>query len=235
MKKKNKLIIIFIACLFVAIYSIQKIVQNKRLQNEGVELYESIRAIAIEEQGYINHALLSEINSDYVAWLNITDSSISYPVVQTTNNNFYLTHGFDKNYLIAGSIFIDCYAAGNFSNRNTVIYGHQMPDETMFSELRYFMNDEFCETHQEVILYTENEVLTYAIFSVYRIDAVEDYFISVIEQQNITDEWIEDKILNSRYEFSINVDITSAQVITLITCTENGNETDRYVVHAVLF
>lgn len=75
-------------------------------------------------------------------WLNISNSNIDYPVVQGMDNDFYLNHSFYKEESISGTLFID-YRNNIDSDKNIVIYGHHMKNETMFHDLNFFKEEEF--------------------------------------------------------------------------------------------
>lgn len=83
----------------------------------------------------VNFDDLKKTNSDVIGWLKVNGININYPFVQGKDNNYYLTHGFNKSYNDAGWIFFD-YRNNNTNNKNTIIYAHSILDKTMFESLR---------------------------------------------------------------------------------------------------
>lgn len=94
---------------------------------------------------------------DLVAWLYCPTNSLNYPVVQTDNNQFYMTHLPNGRESAGGSLFIDCINEGDFSDANTVIYGHDMKDGTMFGYLHNYDSREYYEKHGDIYLLTPGQ------------------------------------------------------------------------------
>ena len=90
----------------------------------------------------VDFAVLQQINEDIVAWLRIP-GVLDYPVVQGTDNSYYLHHTFRKEYNIAGSIFLDARNMADFSDSKNIIYGHNMRNGSMFHVLRKFPGSGF--------------------------------------------------------------------------------------------
>ena len=95
---------------------------------------------------------LKEINEDCVAWIYIEDTAINYPVVQGSDNSFYLKHLIDGKWNSAGCIFLDFRVDSNISDRHSIIYGHHMKDGTMFSGLTKYKKQDYYEAHPEGLL-----------------------------------------------------------------------------------
>ena len=137
MKKIIRLSItlILIYMLIFSIYNIYiKLAEYKKADN----VYKDVRKISQSIESNKNK-VLSSINPDYRFWLNVDNTNIDYPVVQGNNNEYYLTHDFNKNYLPSGSIFMDY--RNNFEEDNIIIvYGHHMRNKTMFGELEKFID-----------------------------------------------------------------------------------------------
>ena len=87
---------------------------------------------------------LKEINSDVVAWIRFENpEKISYPVVAGIDNDVYLTKTFEGNYNSSGTLFTDMNNSGDFRDRNTFIYGHNMKNGSMFGQLRKYQEEKF--------------------------------------------------------------------------------------------
>lgn len=178
---------------------------------------------------------IKSINPDIYGWIVVPGTdNIDYPIMQGDDNDYYLNHEYTYGYLQAGSIFADCHCDrdtnGNF---NTVIYGHNMQNGMMFSELIKFMDEDFFNNNKYIYLYTEKGMFTYLIFSAFKADYRYGYFETGFPSaQNFVDFANEMKA-NSLYQREgVTFDIND-RIITLSTCT-NGAWTDRYCVQGKL-
>ena len=95
----------------------------------------------------IDLASLQGINNDAVGWIEIPDTSVSYPLVHTTDNTYYLTHTFDNKTNRSGSIFVEASNAADFSDLHTIIYGHNMKNGSMFAGLKNYSDQSYAEAH----------------------------------------------------------------------------------------
>ena len=126
----------------------------------------------------IDFSNLKSKNSDTVAWIKVNGTTIEYPIVKTTNNDFYLTHSFDKSYNNAGWIFADYRNKIDGTDKNIIIYGHNRRDGSMFGTQKQTMTPEWYNNPEnlQINFITENGNYLYEVFSVYEILA-EDYYI----------------------------------------------------------
>ena len=172
-------------------------------------------------------------NSDTVGWIEVKGTNINYPIVQTTDNNYYLTHAFDKTENEAGWVFMDYRNDSVNFNQNTIIYAHSRLTGSMFGSLKNILNSSwYTNKNNHIIrLSTPTENTMWQVFSVYTIPK-ESYYIT--PTFNTDEEYLEflNTIKNrSEVEFSGTVN-TSDKVLTLSTCKDNfGN---RIVMHAKL-
>ena len=159
---------------------------------------------------------LSSINSDYQFWINVEGTNIDYPVVQGSDNDFYLNHDFNKNYLPAGSIFLD-YRNDFEADYNTVIYGHHMRNSTMFGQMEKFKKEDFFEKNKTITLTSKDDIYEYEIFAIGVYDA--DFGYNAVDFNDEDDFKIFlDKIL-SKSMYSRNIVNSSDKIITLSTCS----------------
>ncbi|MGX4601420.1 class B sortase [Faecalimicrobium sp. JNUCC 81] len=176
---------------------------------------------------------LYSINSDYMGWINIDNTPIDYPIMKRNDNEFYLNRGFDRQYLISGSIFMD-YRNKGFQDKNVIIYGHHMKDQSMFGALKKFKDLNYLEKNKYIHITTkENENLMYEVFGVYVTDANDTETIS--NQFNTEEEfnsYIEMILSKSIYNLNINIKDTD-RILTLSTCSYEFSDA-RLVVHAKL-
>ena len=120
---------------------------------------------------------LQKINPDVCAWLTVDGTKIDYPVVQGTDNEYYLKHTFKKTEHVAGSIFLDKDNSPDFSNRKTILYGHNMKDGSMFQGLHKYESESYLQEHNKVYLYLPAvETLTYTVIKCGYVKADSDTF-----------------------------------------------------------
>ncbi|MBE6573006.1 MAG: class B sortase [Ruminococcaceae bacterium] len=178
---------------------------------------------------------IKSINSDMYGWIVVPGTdNIDLPVLQTTDNEYYLNHVYTGGYLQAGSVFADyrCSRDTN-ANFNTVIYAHNMQNGMMFSELIKFLDEEFFRENEYIYLCTETGIYTYRIFSVFKTDYrsgyVETGFPSANDFVKFAND-MQEKSMFKREGISFNTD---SRIITLSTCT-NSTWSDRYCIQGIL-
>ena len=185
----------------------------------------------------VDFEALWEINPDIYAWIEIVDTNISYPVLQhPTNNDYYLNHTPEHKSGFPGSIYTFNVNAKDFSDFNTLIYGHRMNDGTMFSNLHYYRDETYLKEHQTIKIYLPDRELCYTIFAavVYDDRLITSYFdFSDPEScQAYLDSIYNNRDLNSHVLSEPQV-TAEDRIITLSTCIK-GQERNRYLVVAVL-
>jgi len=195
------------------------------------QIQEEIQALEDKSDDVIDIAAFRRINPDTVGFLSVPGTDIHYPVVQTYNNEFYLDHSFRRRPNQAGWIFMDYRNNPDFSDKNTIIYGHDRIDDTMFGTLINVFNDNWLNNQDyHIIKYiTDEEELLWQVFSVYWIP-VETYYLHVDFTDNEFSNWLNTMTSRSRHNFNINL-TTDDYILTLSTCKNDDN---RIVVHAKL-
>ena len=180
----------------------------------------------------VNFNELIKINSDTIAWININNTNINYPIVQTTNNEYYLTHSFNKEPNEAGWVFLDYRNTNNLNDKNNIIYAHSRLDKTMFGSLsKVLKNSWYTNKSNHIIrISTPIENTLWQIFSVYTI-AEETYYIKTNFKDN--NEYLTFlNTIKSRSKYDFNTILNeNDHIITLSTCY---SDTKRTVVHAKL-
>lgn len=230
-----------IVCFVAFIYSLYGLgdiafdyYQNRKILAEAQELFHSVDV----EEGAKEKSLreqfieLHKINEDIVGWIQIENTLINYPVLQTDDNEYYLNRNYKKQQSRAGSIFADYRNDFADNNRNIILYGHRMKDDTMFNQLTKFLDEEFFEENDTVYFDTLYDSYDAIIFSVYYTTTDFNY----IETDFDTDEeflnLVEEMKARSKYvrEVEINEDDT---ILTLSTCDYTLDpDKGRLVVHA---
>jgi len=154
---------------------------------------------------------------DAVGWLTIPHTGIDYPFVQADDNDYYLRRDIDENYAIAGTLFMDCQSSKDFSDFNTIIYGHHMKNETMFGPMARYEDEEFFKTNTKGTIFLADKTFSMDIFA-YIIVRSDDLTVydspSDDEGKRACLDYIRD---NARHYRDIGVDIED-QIVTLSTC-----------------
>ena len=175
---------------------------------------------------------LIEQNADTAGWLRIEGTNVNYPVVQAGDNEFYLDHDFYKHKSKAGSIFMDCRNGKDLEDHNTILYGHNMKNGTMFRDLNYYGDPQFLENHRYIELYTTSGLYTWEVFATYKTGTEFNYLLTEFSSLEDFHSYIETVIAKSQYEFKEDWRSTE-QILTLSTCS-GGSGDMRRVVHARL-
>ena len=169
-------------------------------------------------------------NPDTVGWIKVDGTKVNYPVVQADDNNYYLNHAFNKTDNISGWIFGDY--RNDFSNfgRNTIIYGHNMNNKTMFGSIPSMLYSGYLNNSNNnyIKLSTPNTNTIWKVFSIYVIEP-EVYYIKTNFYNEDFGGWLNTIKDRSVYDFGVSVD-ESDKVLTLSTCDNTG--TKRIAVHA---
>lgn len=239
MKKKSKILITLIQIVLIAviIFSGIKIIEwiksNKKNKDIMSEIKENVvinnEMDSNNEEYKIDFAKLKQKNSDAIAWIKVNGTDIDFPVVKGTDNSYYLTHNFDKEKNKAGWIFADYRNKFDETDKNIIIYGHNMKNGSMFASLKDVIKEEWYnnENNKYIALITENENCKYQVFSVYQIET-EEYYL----QTNISNfkEFVEKIKGRSKKDFNVDIKETDS-ILTLSTCADNTKY--RVVLHAV--
>lgn len=242
-RKKNKKykkailnLILYIILLSILIYSGIKIFKWYKDKTNNNKIAEQIKSTVIveEENGdeyTVDFNKLKEQNNETIAWLKVNNTNIEYPVVKGTNNSFYLNHSFDKSSNSAGWIFADYRNKFDNTDKNIVIYGHNMRDGSMFGSMLNILNAKWYENEENtnITLYTENEKSIHKVFSVYKIENEYYYIKTEFKNGNEFEGFI--KNLKKRSIKDFNVDVSKEDnILTLSTCANNNKY--RAVLHA---
>lgn len=181
----------------------------------------------------VNFNDLLNTNKDTVAWLNVSGTNINYPVVQTVDNSYYLSHAFDKTQNKAGWVFMDYRNDANTFNQNTIIYAHSRYDGTMFGSLKTILTSSWYKNKDNYIIRmsTPKENTMWQIFSTYIIPKESYYITPNFKNNDDYATFLKTIKERSEEEFSGTVN-TNDKILTLSTCKDNfGN---RVVMHAKL-
>ena len=194
--------------------------------------------IAKESDRVIDFDLLQEINPDCYAWITIEGTDIDYPLVHTEANSAkYLDYDFNGNKSAAGAIYTDGWNSGDLSDPNTLIYGHNMKNGTMFAQLHRFKEVEFFSNNPTVKVYLpDGAMLEYTIFAAYTTGAVHILVYNDFRDPDVFGGYLRSVLdvrdLNAHYR-EVQISAEDDRIITLITCVGN-DPMRRLFIQAVL-
>ena len=236
----NIILVIAIVVFAVSAYKLYGIFSE---YNKGDKEYQKIQDLVIntekkddtkEETFSVDFEKLLEMNSDVVGWIRFDEpSEINYPVVQGRDNEEYLKRTFEANTNKLGTLFVDVNNPGDFSGRNTFIYGHNMKNGSMFAQLLKYKDDSFYKEHPYFYIYTpDGKVRTYEIFSAGVVKDTSDSYIMDYADDAAFQTYIDYIKQQSTYPTSTEV-TTASKIVSLSTCT-NVRDDERFLVHGVM-
>lgn len=166
----------------------------------------------------VNFGALTEINEDFVGWIRIPDTTVNYPIVQGRDNKYYLRRLFTKEWNNSGCLFLDYRVNRDFSSRHSVIYGHHMQNDTMFSCLTNYSDQAYYDAHPTIYLVTPTENLEISVFSGYVSVTDLDPWQLTFSSDDEFQRWLDTTVSRSRFESSFTPTVED-RIITLSTCS----------------
>lgn len=176
---------------------------------------------------------LKKINSETRGYLVVKKTNIAYPVVQHSDNSYYLKRDFYKKKSSMGWIYMDYRNNSTELDDNTIIYGHNMGNGTMFGTLKTVLDSSWRKNADNMIVNFDlnNQSYKFKIFSIYKVDYTTDYLVTDFETADEKNDFI--KMIRNRSTIKSNEVVNeNSKILTLSTCTGKNNR--RLVVHAVL-
>ena len=223
--KKRKWYIVFIVCSILVFILFYNITIYYLSYKKDIEFKEKIKEYDFDK--------LKKINSDVVGFIEVDNTYVSYPIVKSDNNSYYLNHSFEKEINAMGSIFLDYRNDLDNLSKNNIIYGHGRLDNTMFGSLNNLLDSSNLDSKESyyITLSTPNSIMTFKIFSVYTIPKEGYYIKTYFSSNKYFKEFLETIMKRSIYNFNTDVS-TNDKILTLSTCKDNFGK--RVVVHAKL-
>jgi SrtB family sortase len=180
----------------------------------------------------VDFEALRENGPDIIGWLNLPDTAINYPVTQTDNNEYYLRHLYDGTYNKVGCLFADYENQADFSDRNTIIYGHNMRDGSMFAALNEYGGQSYYDGHPQMYLVTPDGGYVMEVFSAFEAKPAESGSDTSPWRLSWKDDgayttWLSEMADRSVIETDVTV-TSSDKVLTLSTCTPGSKS--RFIV-----
>lgn len=211
--KKRLLTILEVLFIALFVFSLVQLVKIGVNYYRGDKIYSEAQSKveeAKDEEAYhfeVDLKELQKINPDIVGWIKIPDTPIDYPLLLPDNNQYYLKHTYDNIYSDFGSIFIDCYTT--MDDQNTIIYGHNTRNDSMFGSLKKYKDDDYLESHPYVyLLYGDTE---------------KQY--EIVDRRTVE---VTDPVYNTKFD---DKELENDKFITLSTCTSR-TKTERFVIVA---
>ena len=252
MKKNIRRALILVAAL-VFLGSLTMLLKERKDYAAGQDLYEQATQIAAapptdaaepaptepEAQPALPEDKLADISvsalqsevSQAIGWIRIPDTVLSYPVVQGTDNDYYLTHAWNGTWTSVGSIFMDYRCSADFTDFNTILYGHRMKDGSMFAALKYYRKADYWTQHPHVYIKDSNMTRQYAVFAAYEAPVRSCTYDINPESEEARQAVIDFALEQSVLQTGI-VPAATDRILTLSTCTGDGYDS-RWVVQAV--
>ena len=234
---KYFVLVVSVVIFIYAAYSLLRIhVSYRAITNMNAELQNNYTQVSQNTSGeeylVIDWEGLLNRNRDVVAWIYVPGTNINFPVLQGDTNYTYLRHNIDREFSVGGSIFMDALNCSSFGDLSTMIHGHNMRNDSMFSQVADLANGSMAEIPTRVHIYLPNGMLkSYKIVSINSIDissalfnggsrSLEDYFELMAEGSVVSVDFDRD---------------TVGRILVLSTCGNfAANTTLRAVVYSVL-
>ena len=229
---------VFFYSAYMLFSEMKSYADDKKAYDELEQYIEVVDEGALEEEipeeqrvPVIDFESLKEINSDCIGWIYIPDTNISYPVVQTTNNDYYLKRLFDKTYGISGTVFMDTRNSEELTDRHTILYGHHMKNGTMFADAESYKDQIYADEHPTGMYITPEKVYDIEFFAGYLTDAYNDSWTLDFTDAEF-ESWIQKSKQRSHFYSNVTPELDD-RIITLSTCSYDITD-GRFVLLGVI-
>lgn len=237
-RKKKIYTALMVICIVIFLFALYKVI-DILLEYKGIDdFYKQAQDDFVIQNddgtiSYVDLNKLIEANPDVKGWIYIKDTDVSYPVLQGKSNDYYLFRTYTKEYLIAGSIFLDSSNNADFMDKHTIVFGHNMHNGSMFGSLDKFMDEAYRDEHPYIyILLPNGRWNKYEIFSTY-IANIDDGTFNVFRENPDAYETYMNLAEGKNMYKNIAEPTSGERILTLSTCTEDSDDYRRYVIHAI--
>lgn len=240
-KRKQSLLLNLVLIIAIAVFCVSafQLFRIARGYQEGRSEYDKVRDVAVtneddQDKFRVDFDELLKINSDTVGWIRFypEPKEINYPIVQGEDNDRYLHETFSANENTLGAIFLDAAARPDYTDRNTIIYGHRMKDGSMFRHLQDYDEKSFWEENPYFYIYTpDGKEITYHIYSAGQVKDTSDTYLTAFGSDEEYQAFLDMTKETSLYDTGVEV-TTNDTIVTLSTCTAASDE-NRFVVRGV--
>lgn len=174
---------------------------------------------------------LQAVNADVIGWISIPDTAISYPLVQGADNEYYLTHTWNRVSSAVGAIFLDARCPSDLGGFNTILYGHRMRNGSMFAALKNYSSQDFWRAHPRIYLTDAAGTHTFDIYAAYEVSTEGEAYRLDFSDGSDRQAFLRDGLSRSVISTGLSP-AAGDRILTLSTCTGRGHAT-RWVVQAV--
>lgn len=250
MKKSTKILLIVLCVVFVGVFGFSafKIAStllgykkaetaNEELKTQYVTIAEATPTPVAQPKDdtdpevspiNVDFSSLRKQNEDCVAWIYGPNSVINYPIVWCDNNFYYLDHLLSGEQNANGTIFVDTKCGADFSDQNTIVYGHNMNDGSMFASLRNYRDESYYEGHEHLYMSTPNTNYRIDVIAGFVTEPTSYVYANTFEEPEQFEAYIES--IKSESNFKADVDVKpDDKIVTLSTCTYEIDD-GRYVI-----
>ena len=175
-----------------------------------------------EYQSPYDFDTLKKENPDTIGWIHIPDTKISYPIVQGTDNDFYLKHDFNGEASVAGSIYLDYESEGDFEGRNNILYGHNMKNGSMFKDVNRYKDEAYFKEHQFFSIYTPDREIRLKAVAAYYGEAQPIVRKTRFKSQESFDAFVHEMVKPCSY--GVEITYPARTLYTLVTCSYEIND-----------
>ena len=191
-------------------------------QQEFGHLLQELPADAPQRIG-VDWASLLRRNGEVIGWIYIPAVEISYPILKAQDNDYYLHRDIDGNYLYAGSIFLDTSCNADFKGYNTILYGHNMRDGSMFARIKEFRNPETLHSCRYFWILTPSVDLLYEICGIHTAAPGSDCYLLRFDNYESYEDWLKEMTTLSEINTSVQL-AAGDRIVTLSTCTDSSSQ-----------
>ena len=229
---------IILCCIFlaIAIYAAYNIIKIQSEYKKSVDAYKKLDNYTMEqttsetsgeseeepvkEKPYpeVDFAGLKSVNSDVIGWIYVPDTEINYPIVHTSDNDYYLDHLVDRTQNPAGAIFLDTRNPSDFSDLHSIIYGHHMKNGSMLAALKGYKKQDFFDGHKTGYLITQDAAYSIDFFAGHVANVEENAWQLDFDDAADFDNWIKSLKEVSAFKSDIEPQYGD-RIFTLSTCS----------------
>ena len=234
-------------CLIVCGVFVATWAKDQRQRADAVELYEELQEEYTSVLGSVDLSIdeivipvdfeaLHEVNEDIYAWIDIEDTNVHYPILQSaTDDGYYLEHTVDRKAGLPGSIYTESLNKKDFSDYITLVYGHDMRDGSMFKHLHKFNEEEFFESHDTITIYTEDAIHTYKVLAA--VAYTDEHLMYKYDQNDAADieAFIESlyEMKSERNQYREGIEVNEESKFVVLSTCITGQPERRWIVVGV--
>lgn len=220
--------------VIILVYSSYRLYSYNKERIKSEKLAQNVVSESSSQQAApinVDFEKLKQKNKDIIAWLYCKGTSINYPVVQAEDNSYYLYRGTDGEYSSSGTLFVDFLNKGDFTDNNTIIYGHNMKNGTMFGVLTEYRNQDYYHKHPEMYILTPEKDYKVKLIAGANVNSTASIYklpLADEDKEGFISQLCEKSTFKSEYKF-----LPDDIYVMLSTCSYEYNDA-RYVLIGIL-